>query len=206
MSLISHFTSFVFISHSQYDVTLKKWFKKAIEDSGLQTILMELELLPTDNPGPLIRDIISEGCIGLVVLLGKNILKPRESLTPQFTHNWVGFEIGVAASANKPIIVFEEYFDPIKFPVPFLNHFIRFRFDNDHARYIGQIVKGIVPRQKYMAPDLIKCPNPKCNAVFNYWSLWYEMHCPVCTRKFGAAQNEITQRGSRDNYMPSNIT
>jgi hypothetical protein len=197
--------SFVFISHSQYDKTIKNWFKKAIDDGGLETILMEFELLRSDNPGPLIRDIINQSCIGLVVLLGKNILRPP-GFTSQFTHNWVGFEIGVAACANKPIIVFEEYSTPIEFPVPFLNHFIRFRFNYDHARYIGQIVKDNMPSQKYMAPDVVECPNLRCNAVFNYWSLWYEMHCPVCTVKFGADQNEIKKRGDRYDYMPSNIT
>jgi hypothetical protein len=60
--------SFVFISHSQYDKTIKNWFKKAIDDGGLETILMEFELLRSDNPGPLIRDIINQSCIGLVVL------------------------------------------------------------------------------------------------------------------------------------------
>lgn len=194
--------SFVFVSHSQYDKTIKDWFKKAIENTRLETVLMELELLPTDNPGPLIRDIISQDCIGLVVLLGGNILRPP-GYTPQFTHNWVGFEIGVAASARKPIIVFEEYFTPIDFPVPFLNHFVRYRFDDDHARYIGRIVRDNMPSQRYMAPDVVKCPNPKCNAIFSYWSFWYEMHCPVCTRKFG--QEAIKERGDRDNYMPSNV-
>ena len=166
---------------------------------------MELELIPSDNPGSLIKDIINRSCIGLVVLLGRNILRPP-GFTPQFTHNWVGFEIGVAASVGKPIIVFEEYFDPIEFPVPYLNHFVRYRFDNDHARYIGQIVKDNMPSQKYMAPDVIQCPNPKCNAVFNYWNLWVEMHCPVCTKKIGADQDAMKKRGNRYDYMPSNIT
>jgi len=91
------------------------------------------------------------------------ILRPP-GLASQFTHDWVGFEIGVAASVKKPIIVFEEYFDPIKFLIPFLTHFVLYRFDNDHARYIGKIVRDNMPTQKYLAPDVIKCPNPKCNA------------------------------------------
>lgn len=196
--------AFVFISHSQYDKTIKNWFKEAIDASGLGCVLMELELLHSDNPGPLIKDIISRSCVGLVVLLGRNILRPP-GYTPQFTHNWVGFEIGVAASAGKPIIVFEEYFDPIDFPVPYLNHFVRYRFDNDHARYIGQIVKDNMPTQKYMAPDVVKCPNPKCNAVFNYWSLWVEMYCPVCRRNLGADEEANIEGGNRYDCMPSNI-
>jgi hypothetical protein len=93
MPQTNYFVSFVFVSHSQYDRTIKNYFKKAIENSGLGCILMELELLHSDNAGPLIKDIISKRCIGLVVLLGKNILRPP-GYTPQFTHNWVGFEIG----------------------------------------------------------------------------------------------------------------
>ncbi len=60
--------AFVFISHSQYDVTIKNWFKKAIEDNWLETILMDLELLHSDIAGPLIRDIISKSCIGFSCL------------------------------------------------------------------------------------------------------------------------------------------
>ncbi len=102
-------------------------------------------------------------------------------------------------------MVFEEYSTPIEFPVPFLNHFVRFRFNEDHARYIGHIVRDNMPSQKYMALDVVKCSNPKCNAVFNYWSLWVEMHCPVCTKKLGADTEENMKRGNRYRYMPANI-
>ena len=59
--------AFVFISHSQYDDTIKNWFKEAIDASGLGCVLMELELLHSNNPSPL-KDIISRSCIVLVVL------------------------------------------------------------------------------------------------------------------------------------------
>lgn len=165
---------------------------------------MEIELLHSDNAGPLIRDIINQSCIGLVVLLGKNILDPPGS-TPQFTHNWVGFEIGVAACACKPVVVFEDYYNPIDFPVPYLNHFVRYRLDGKHSKYFGQIVKENMPVQKYMAPDVIRCPNPNCNAVFYYWSVWIEMHCPVCREDFEVDEESDIKRGNRFDFMLSNI-
>jgi hypothetical protein len=50
--------------------------------------------------------------------------------------------------------------------------------------------------------DAIECPNPNCNAVFYYWSLWVEMHCPVCRGDFEVDEESDIKRGNRFDFMP----
>lgn len=195
----------VFISHSQYDTQIIDFFAQTIENiPGLEPILKELENLNHQNAGILIKNIIRDDCIGVVVLLGKKILFPH-GYNPSFTHNWVGFEVGVAACAEKPIIVFEEYDNPICFPIPYLNHFVRYVQDNEHSRYIGQILKDNMPFQRYIAPDEIHCPYTHCNAVYYYWSIRRRMHCPVCRGIFDPDEDLNLTRNNRFDFMPSNL-
>ena len=57
--------------------------------------------------------------VAVFLLLGSNLQFPPPSARV-YTHNWVIFEAGVAAGAGKPIWVFEDFKDNIKFPVPFV--------------------------------------------------------------------------------------
>ena len=196
---------YIFISHSRYDKQLRDFFAHTIRRiSGLDSILMEFENLYHQNAGKIITDIISQSCIGLVVLLGKKILFPP-GYTSQFTHNWVGFEIGVAACAKKPIMVFEDYEDPINFPIPYLDHFVRYKQDEDHSWYIVRVLRDNMPVQRYVAPDIIRCPYSDCNAEYSYWSIRERMYCPVCRGNFIPGQHVILRRGDRSNIMPSNV-
>jgi hypothetical protein len=95
---------YVFVSHSQYDKEIRNFFAEAITNRGFEPVMMELENLHTEFAGPLIRDVISdEECIGLAVLLGEKVLFSK-GLNPQYTHSWIGFEVGIAACAGQPIM------------------------------------------------------------------------------------------------------
>jgi hypothetical protein len=94
-----------------------------------------------------------------------------KGLNPQYTHSWIGFEVGVAASAEKPIMVFEDYQDNIKFPIPYLDHYVRYLQNEEHSQYIGKILGYNMPFQRFRSPDHIRCPYSSCNAKYSYWSI-----------------------------------
>ena len=114
-------------------------------------------------------------CKCLIVLIGKRILLP-EGYNYSYTHNWVGFEVGVAACYNKPIIVFEEdsmnFNDTVQFPVPYLNHYVRYNRNESNSKYIMRLLKDNIPVQKNMVPvKTIKCPYPHCRVEYIYWNI-----------------------------------
>ncbi|MGB7632792.1 MAG: hypothetical protein WBL68_03650 [Nitrososphaeraceae archaeon] len=115
-----------------------------------------------------------------------------------------GFEIGIASCKDKPIIVFEDYDEPIVFPVPYVNHFGRYKQDNEHFRYVGQKLRYNMPIQQTIAPYVIQCPYIHCNAEYFYRSIRNRMHCPVCRQIF-SPEDQILVRGDTDRFMPSSI-
>lgn len=175
--------AYIFISHSKHDDDIKKFFSLAIgRTDGLNHIMIELEDLKYEYAGNIIRDIISIDCIGLIVLLGKHVQYPPIE-SRQHTHNWVSFEIGVAAGVRKPIVVFEEFKDNIDFPIPYLTDYVRYQLDNkEHLQKIGQVLKMIMP-SRLMAPDVLQCLHSNCNAVYYFWSVRKPMHCPACRQE-----------------------
>lgn len=176
----------IFISHSRYDKEIKEFFARAIEKiEGFTFEMMELEDLADENVGVLIRDGIAKGCIGLVVLLGPNVKSPAKKSSRQHTHNWVSFEIGVAAGNYKPIAVFEDYGNNIDFPIPFLTDYIRYnRKNEEHLNKAGNALKTIFTNEMFLAPDGMTCRNRKCNAEYRYWGVRGILPCPVCRRRF----------------------
>jgi hypothetical protein len=64
-----------------------------------------------------------------------------------FTHNWVGYEIGVVTCRGIHNIVFEEDYMDFKeivdFPVPHLDHYFRYKQDPNNSRYIGEVLKRL---------------------------------------------------------------
>ncbi|MDE1767498.1 MAG: hypothetical protein KGI27_14680, partial [Thaumarchaeota archaeon] len=100
-----------------------------IARTKLQASFMELEDLEGEYAGSRISDIIrsnvQEDTNAVLVLLGKNLENPP-SATPQYTHNWVNFEVGVAAGCKKPVWVFEDYDEFINFPIPYVTDYCRY--------------------------------------------------------------------------------
>ena len=169
----------IFISHSKYDENIVNYFSKAFARVGLPVKLMELEDLSNKYAGYEILNIIRSESDGVAVLLGKNLHSPRTS-TPEFTHNWVNFEVGAAAGVGKPVWVFEDYRERIRFPIPYVTDYVQYTLNNnEHLRIIGDLVKANLTSRMYDAP-LIKCPHSSCNAVYYYWSTSQQILCPVC--------------------------
>jgi hypothetical protein len=167
------------MSHSKHDSDIVNYFSKAFGRVGLSLQLMELENLTNKYAGFEISNIITNESGGVAVLLGKNLQSPP-TMSPEFTHNWVNFEVGVAAGTGKRVWVFEEYGPNIRFPIPYVTDYVRYILDNDeHLRIIGEILKANLTARMSNQPS-IKCPHSSCNAVYYYWSTATQIHCPVC--------------------------
>lgn len=128
----------VFISHSKYDIGIKNFFGAAIgRVDGLNHRMMELENLEEryDRYAAIeISNYIRNECASLIVLLRPNLLSSPRS--PIHTHNWVPFEVGVAADCRMPIWVFEEYHKEFRFPIPLVTDYCRYNLWQDqYHRY-----------------------------------------------------------------------
>lgn len=176
----------VFVSHSKHDVDRVNYFAKIFARIGLQTHLMELEDIDNLYAGVRIANIIRsnsavyEDTRAVLVLLGKSLEKPPD---PQYTHNWVNYEVGVSAGCNKPVWVFEQFNEFINFPIPYVTNYCLYTLeDKGHAQIIGDYLKKLyVLNQILPSPHRIKCG--VCNAEYNYWSNQANIHCPVCRQE-----------------------
>ena len=188
----------IFISHSKYDTDIVNYFSKAFGRVVLGWKLMELEDLGNKYAGYQILNIIRNESDGVAVLLGRNLQFPR---APEFTHNWVNFEVGAAAGVGKPVWLFEKYGDNIRFPIPYVTDYVQYSLDNvEHLRAIGEIVKGNLTARMYDAPYTIKCPNSSCNAVYSLCSTPQQLFCPVCRQPIAKYEER------RESFKLSNVT
>jgi len=182
----------VFVSHSKHDVQLRKYFSEIFTNIGLKAKFMEWENLRGKYAGKEISRMIRSGIFSghdtaaLFVLLGKNLENPPTN-TPEFTHNWVTFETGAAASCLKPVWVFEEFGEFIKFPIPFVTDYAQYDLDSvEHLRYYGELFKQriIYPgNPQRILPTKMKCPHQNCNAEYRCWSEIQSLNCPVCRKR-----------------------
>ena len=176
----------VFISHSKHDEQNIAFFAKILANIGLKGHFMEWEKLGTEYAGSRISDIIrsdvQENTDAVFVLLGKSLENPPIE-NRQYTHNWVNFEVGVASGCKKPVWVFENIQDFIKFPIPYVTDYCLYRLnDHEHIKIIGDFLKQKILLSSYVKPyHMIKCPYQNCNASYNLWNLGLQnINCPVC--------------------------
>ncbi|MGC1133578.1 MAG: hypothetical protein WA941_12205 [Nitrososphaeraceae archaeon] len=103
-------------------------------------------------------------------------------------------------------MVFEGYDDNVKFPIPYLNHYVRYLQNDEHSDYIGTILRYNMPVQRLRAPDEIQCPYSNCNAKYFYWSIRTNMMpCPACRQIFSFDGNSVIKSGNRIDIIPSNV-
>lgn len=182
----------VFVSHSKEDVHIRKFFSEIFTNIGLKAKFMEWADLTDKYAGDTISKIIRAGFFSghdtsaLFILLGNGVVNPQTP-TPQFTHNWISFEAGAAASCLKPVWVFEEFSNFIHFPIPFVTDYVNYNLDNvDHLRFLSQLFEQEIQfpsRTKEIKPHAtIKCPYNDCNARYSYWNQNNNFNCPVCRR------------------------
>ena len=175
----------VFVSHSKNDEDRVNYFAKIFARIGLQAHFMELENIDNTYAGSRIADIIRsnsalhEDTRAVVVLLGRSLENP---LSPQYTHNWVNFEVGVSAGCRKPVWVFEQFTEFINFPVPYVTDYCLYEINSkDHLQFIGNHFKALYGNGQIVHPPrTIKCH--LCNAIYNFWSNQQCIKCPVCRR------------------------
>ncbi len=177
----------VFVSHSKHDINAVNFFAKIFARIGLQAHFMEWEDLSNTYAGYRISDIIRsqwvEDTKAVIVLLGNNLLNPPND-KPQFTHNWVNFEVGVSAGCKKPVWVFENLTEFIQFPIPYVTDYCLYELDNSELlRNLGDIFKELYKNNTAIKPPRqVTCNN--CHAKYNFWNLSItSFHCPVCRCK-----------------------
>lgn len=109
----------IFISHSKRDIKLVRTLKTAFENIDIEPILFEY-VNPRDRTDIAvddIRDLITTSDY-IFVFLTDNV-NEREH-----TRNWVSHEIGIASGLQKEVFVVSRSGETIRFPIPYLNHYI----------------------------------------------------------------------------------
>lgn len=202
--MFCRFTTSVFFSHSKHDRNLINYFSNIFTHIGLKGIFFEWQQLYSNYAGTTISNTICHpDTIALFVLLGKNLEKPPTS-TPQYTHNWVRFEVGVASGCGKPIWVLEEFGSFIRFPIPFVTDYAQYIPENlEHLQYYGRIFQDrIIYRTNRIVPvQTFHCQYADCNAIYNCWSIAQKFNCPVCRRPIPKKSEALT----KPFYFPSNV-
>lgn len=172
------------MSHSKHDVDIVNYFAKIFARLKLQAHFMELEDLAGKYQGARISDIIRSNFVedtkAVIVLLGENLEHPPTP-TPQYTHNWVNFEVGVAAGSSKPVWVFEKFDEVIQFPIPYVTDYCQYHLGNvDELRGIADLLEKLYQHNLVVQPArILKCH--LCQASFRQWNKNQTcINCPVC--------------------------
>ena len=164
----------IFISHSRKDKEIIAFFDSIFSGSKVKSVKVEFEKIKAEAiPSITIRKKIKQSKAAFV-LLGPNV-----ELTI-YTRNWISFEIGLAAALGKPIWVFEPIQSNIKFPIPYLNHYMQYELEYDRE-YITSIVKAY-EKSKVEPPDgfIVKCSYDNCKLPFMLHTKTYSFNCPAC--------------------------
>lgn len=177
----------IFICHSRHDHDLVVFMNEVCANAGVRVREFEFNfsaLGKTANDE--IYSIMRE-CSVLFVLLGRNILNSRH------TSNWVSSEVGLARGMNIPVWVMEDWFTPVDFPIPFVDHYVRINIgdpahrDPEHHSYLQELVRIYGSRRARSGdieiPDTqyLTCGEGGCQAVFAIHQPFEHISkCPVC--------------------------
>jgi hypothetical protein len=170
----------IFLSHSKADKEVRDFFLKVFGLAGVQAVSVEFEYFPSP-PWQFIKDQL-DSSDALFLLLGPNVIDRGI-----YTQNWISFEIGIACQLAKEIWVFEQINAPVRFPVPYLDHYVLYDPENrDNLDYIRRVIeayKVIVGFPKFPSVHArITCPNEKCKVLFNLCIEIAEFECPSCRK------------------------
>lgn len=137
----------IFISHSKRDKELVTAMVKILENIGHTPIVEEFIAEEEREPVPYAEIRKNVNLSDYVFLfLTDNIV------ATEYTHNWVSFEVGLAANANRRLFVFERDGVPVPYPVPYLTDYMIFNKDDTSdilgiqavAKNLGKIPKGAI--------------------------------------------------------------
>jgi len=126
----------IFVSHSQRDTSIKKFFVEIFSVSTIKGVFKEIEGFSTIPSFEIQRDI--ENSQTVFLLLGPHLNELKH------TRDWVVWEMGVASEAKKEIWVFEplNFYGKIDIIVPQLSHYVPYRETNEFKRYIKSIIES----------------------------------------------------------------
>lgn len=127
----------IFVSHSSKDKELVSFLTRAFASTKVKAVFEEFEAIlqgPANAPR-ILKNISQSNAI--FILVGRN----AETLS--HTRDWMGFEGGAAAQANKDIWVLETLsdMDMLSFAVPRLQHYVC--FDHKDERWQGYLTQII---------------------------------------------------------------
>jgi hypothetical protein len=195
----------IFFSHSKHDRNLIDYFSKIFAYIGLHGIFFEWQQLHPNYAGLTISSWIRHpDVVAVFVLMGINLVSPP-TRTPQYTHNWVSFEVGTASGCGKPIWVFEQFDSFIQYPIPFVTDYAQYTLENlQHLQSYGAIFQDRILSQRQRIPPQrqgFQCEYEDCCAIYNCWSIAENFNCPVCRRPIPKRR----QASGKPLHFPSNV-
>jgi len=177
----------IFICHSRHDHDLVFFVNEVCANVGVRAREFEFNFTALGRTAN--EEIVSimQECSVLFVLLG-NMLLPNIH-----TSNWVSSEVGLAKGMNIPIWVIEDWFNPIDFPVPFVDHYIRINIgdpahrDPEHHSFMQEVAKAYGVRRARSGDieipkiEHLMCGEGGCQAIFAiHQPIDHINKCPVC--------------------------
>ena len=193
----------IFICHSRHDHDLVIYMNEVCANAGAHAQEFEFNYSALGRTANEEIVTIMEKCSVLFVLLGRNISRSRH------TSNWVSSEVGLAKGMSIPVWVMEDWWIPIDFPVPFVDHYIRINVgdpanrDPEHHSWMQALltVYGSHPPRsgdiKIPDTEYLQCGNGGCQAIFAVHQPFdHILKCPVCSfsqRWDGQAQSSISK-------------
>ena len=181
----------VFISHSKDDPNLD-FFHKVFSGIATESIWMEFENI-TPPPYAYIMDKVNQ-CDAVFVLLSDYILSQPH------THNWVSFEIGLAANNQSSafpspfgqggldVFVFEPQSKKVNFAVPYCTYYMLYDSERiDEIQFLQDLILGAPNHKKGYETQ---CPYDDCRLNFKLLNEIEEFVCPSCRRDIISSLSE----------------
>lgn len=160
---------------------MRDYFLKIFGIEGVQAVSVEFEYFPPP-PWQFIKRQMLESS-ALFLLLGPNVIDRGI-----YTQNWISFEVGLACQLNKEIWVFEQMDIPVRFPVPYLSHYLLYNPNNrGHLDYIRDIIRAykFTPLFRRIPAGYanVTCTNSGCRVNFIMHTEMEEFECPSCRKR-----------------------
>lgn len=174
----------IFIAHSRYDIALRQWMDEAFAAEKVAAVRLEFEVAVREGePVEILQNMLKQ-CSALLVLLG-----PQIASRGLHTSNWVAAEVGMARGLDIPIWVVEDWHEPINYPVPFVDHYVRLdRQSMEHQNWLRDKIRWYGAKRPRFpkvnditGEHVLHCGNPECGSGFKIHNPIENVEkCPVC--------------------------
>ena len=169
----------IFVSQSRRDTLLAPWFDSVCARESVEAIRFHFEFV-SEQPIQVLQQKLWDSS-ALFLLLS-------DELTKVHTGNWVCAEAGIARGLRKPIWLLEKSDRPVRFPVPFVDYYVRVvtttpAQEEESFRLVRGFVRCYAGRVGAPPPRgaRLRCPNNECQAIFEiFQNHYYFDRCPVC--------------------------